>query len=217
MGGIFTLKLVPQSKNLSDYLQKTPIIDYDEPAVAAAAERLRKSASSETELIRRTYEFVRDGISHSADIGEMLITRTASEVLKEQHGICFAKSHLLAALLRACGIPAGLCYQKLRRDNAESALVLHGLNAVYVADMKQWIRLDARGNKPGVNAQFSLTEELLAFPGQEELGEADYSAVFVNPDANVLSALTRFKTREELWEDLPGELYSACATERNTP
>lgn len=35
------------------------------------------------------------------------VARTASEVLRERTGFCFAKSHLLAAPLRATGIPTG--------------------------------------------------------------------------------------------------------------
>ncbi len=210
-GGIIDLKLIAASPSLSDFLQKTSIIDYDDPEVAAVSERLRKSALSETGLIRRTYEFVRDEIAHSADIGEQTITRSASEVLKSKHGICFAKSHLLAGLLRRNEIPTGLCYQKLRLDNAESPLVLHGLNAVYIGELQRWIRLDARGNKPGVNAQFSVKEELLAFPVCEELGEIDYPMIYANPDANVLDALTRYSTREELWGDLPGNLANPSA------
>lgn len=73
------------------------------------------------DFIKKAHEFVRDSISHSADINEDAITCNASEVLKSGHGICFAKSHLLAALLRCKSVPAGFCYQK-------------------------WIRLDARGS-----------------------------------------------------------------------
>ena len=63
------------------------------------------------------YEYVRDNNSLSADINEDVLTCTASEVLEVGHGICFAKSHLLAALLRAKSIPTGFCYQKLILDD----------------------------------------------------------------------------------------------------
>lgn len=99
-----------------------------------------------------------------------------------------------------------MCYQLLRGDNDASALVLHGLNAVYISEAQKWIRLDARGNKSGVNAQFSLDEEMLAFPVQEKLGEIDYPLVYINPDANVLGRLLQYRTRKELWADLPREL-----------
>ena len=54
---------------------------------------------------------------HSADINEDILTYTASQVLSAGHGICFAKSHLLAAILRCKSVPAGFCYQKLILDD----------------------------------------------------------------------------------------------------
>lgn len=202
-----------QSENLSDYLQKTSIIDYDHPEISAVAGRLMQSAESETDLVRITYEFVRDEISHSADIDAQKIIRIASEVLQTKHGICYAKSHLLAALLRRNQVPAGLCYQLLRGDNEASELVLHGLSAVYLSEVQKWVRLDARGNKPGVNAQFSINEEMLAFPVREELGEIDYPMIYVSPDANVLGRLLQCETRKELWADLPRELSNPRPTD----
>lgn len=57
-------------------------------------------------------------------------------------------------------IPTGFCYQKfILDDEAASRLIYHGLNGVYIQDYKKWIRLDARGNKTGVNAQFSIENE----------------------------------------------------------
>ena len=70
-----------------------------------------QSLENETDYIRKAYEYVRDNISHSADAGEDEVTCSAGEVFEAGHGICFAKSHLLAALLRAKSIPAGFCFQ----------------------------------------------------------------------------------------------------------
>ncbi len=99
------------------------------------ADTLFKKAGNELDFIRKAYEFVRDNISHSADINEDIITCTASGVLKAGHGICFAKSHLLAALLRCKSVPAGFCYQKLILDDETSpVLIYHGLNGVYIKD-----------------------------------------------------------------------------------
>ena len=157
------------------------------------------------------YEFVRDKISHSADINEDIITCSASEAVKAGHGICFAKSHLLAALLRCKAVPAGFCYQKLILDDeAAPVLVYHGLNGVYIKECKKWIRLDARGNKEGVNAQFSLDNEQLAFSIRPEKGEEDRFIVYPCPDKKVLEKLRKNKTRTELFDDLPTELgYNA--------
>lgn len=50
-------------------------------------------------------------IKHSWDVQDKRVTKTAAEVLEQGVGICWAKSNLLAALLRANGIPAG-CQRK---------------------------------------------------------------------------------------------------------
>ena len=46
--------------------------------------------------------------------------------------------------------------------------MVHALNTVYVDDEAGWLRVDARGNKEGVDAQFSLDGERLAFAVRPE-------------------------------------------------
>ncbi len=57
-------------------------IDYDNETVAELSDALSRKADHERDFIQAAYEFVRDHISHSADIGENKITCTASEVLR---------------------------------------------------------------------------------------------------------------------------------------
>src|SRR5690606_1863960 len=126
------------------------------------------------------FNYVRDEIEHSFDTNSLVITISASDTLEKQEGICFAKSHLLAALLRGLGIPAGFCYQRvLRKGTIESGYALHGLNAVFLND--KWFRVDPRGNKEGIYSEFNMEEEKLAYSLREQLGEVDYPHVFVRP------------------------------------
>ncbi|MDE6732247.1 MAG: transglutaminase-like domain-containing protein [Oscillospiraceae bacterium] len=201
------MDLTLYSNKIDDYLKNDDVIDYKNEAIIELADALFQKADNEFYFIKITYEFVRDNISHSADINENIITCAASEVLKAGHGICFAKSHLLAALLRCKDVPAGFCYQKLILDDETApVLIYHGLNGVYIKDHKKWIRLDARGNKPGVNAEFSIETEQLAFPIRPNLGEVDDFTVYPNPDIKVLEILRSSKTRTGLWNNLPTEL-----------
>lgn len=192
---------------MEDYLQNTSVIDFNNDNVKQLAEKLKEGTKSKLELSKKVYEYVRDNISHSFDINGSVVTCKASEVLQEKQGICFAKSHLLAALLRYLDIPTGFCYQKLILDDkTEPYLILHGLNAVYIEELKRWIRIDSRGNKEGVNAQFFVEEEKLAFPVRSELGEMDISIIFVKPDNNVIKVLNSCDTVGELFHTLPKEL-----------
>lgn len=200
-----TIKLY--TNKIDEYLKCDEIIDFQNRIIAELADKLYDNAENELEFIKSAYEFVRDNISHSADINQDVITCSASEVLKAGHGICFAKSHLLAAILRCKSIPAGFCYQKLILDDEDAPiLVYHGLNGVFIKDYGKWIRLDARGNKIGVNAQFSVETEQLAFQIRPELGEQDNFIVYPYPDKNVVEKLRISKTRTNLWDNLPTEL-----------
>ena len=114
---------------------------------------------------------------------------------------------MLSALLRCKSIPTGFCYQKISlNEGITPVLVYHGLNGVYMKELKKWIRLDARGNKNGVNAQFSIEEEQLAYAICAEKGEEDDFTVYPNPDKKILEKLKQNKTRTQLWNNLPTEL-----------
>ena len=201
------MHIIQHSNKIEEYLKEDEVIDYKNEAIVQLADTLFEKANNELEYIKIAYEFVRDNISHSADINEDMLTCSASEVLAEGHGICFAKSHLLAALLRCKSIPTGFCYQKLILDDETAPiLIYHGLNGVYIKEYKMWIRLDARGNKEGVDAQFSLESEQLAFPIRAEKGEEDGFVIYPDPDIKILQKFKNNKTRTELWDDLPTEL-----------
>ena len=173
----------------NEYLEKTEYVDYDHPAVSSLAERLRTDSPDELSLIRNTYYFVRDEIKHSWDAQDRRVTVSASDTLREGVGICWAKANLLAALLRANGIPAGFSYQRLTLGKTpETGYCIHAMNTVYVAGLDKWIRLDARGNKGGVNAEFSTDEEKLAFEIKSE-GEIDYYDNHSYPDSGLMKIL----------------------------
>ncbi|KAB0672094.1 transglutaminase family protein [Oryzomonas sagensis] len=196
--------MYPESDDLNDYLVSDAVIDWQTPAVREKALELTRSLPDEVAKARCLFEWVRDTIPHSADAGLDIVTCTASEVLRHGTGICFAKSHLLAALLRAVGIPAGFCYQVLRLDPpVDNEPVLHGFNGIYLATLHKWIRVDARGNRKGINAQFSVEKEQLAFAMDPEADEFIYEAIFAAPVESVVNRLKMYTSRSELWDDLP--------------
>ena len=162
-------------KDLSEYLKETNCIDFSNLLIVQKVDALKSASSDKLDYIERAYKFVRDEIPHSWDAKLTVVSKKASDVLKNKTGICWTKSCLLAALLRANKIPSGISYQYLTRaDDASDGYIIHALNTVYIDSLQKWIRLDARGNKAGVNAQFSLEKELLAFPARPEFGEKDY-------------------------------------------
>ena len=186
------MQLTQMEDDITGYIAHSQIIDYYDPNIQKKALELSINSQNQTEMAKNVYEFVRDEISHSLDIGGQIVTFKASEVLKEGQGLCFAKSNLLAALLRFLEIPTGFCYQKLTH---EDGYILHGLNAVFLDG--GWHRLDARGNREDVGAQFSLDTEKLAFP-VSDLEEVDYPGIYSEPLEIVTESFKCVKTVDEL-------------------
>jgi len=179
-----------ESEIITDYLAVSPIVNWKHPTIEAKASMLFKPSMTDIEKIQNAFTFVRDQISHSWDIQSERVTCTALETLTAREGICYAKSHLLAALLRSANIPTGFCYQRLLLfDNADSSFCLHALNAVFVESVNRWVRMDARGNKPGVQAEFSLETEKLAFQPDPSKGEYDDMFIRVHPHAETVRVL----------------------------
>lgn len=186
---------------MTPYLSASRYIDFDHPGVAAEAKALAHGAADELALVQRCFEFVRDEIRHSHDFKLNPVTCKASDVLWHGTGYCYAKSHLLAALLRANGIPTGLCYQRLPVNDRGAPYCLHGLNAVYLKQFG-WYRIDARGNKPGVQAAFTPPVEALAFAVREPMAR-DLPEIWAEPLPCVVKVLETCTDVEQVSRNLP--------------
>jgi len=186
---------------MEKYLRSTEIIDWKHPYVKDLAGSLATDPQDTEEIAKRCFHWVRDNIRHSSDFKMSPVTCRASEALAAGTGYCYAKSHLLAALLRANGIPAGLCYQRLSRDDNGPPFVLHGLVAAYIPPYG-WYRMDPRGNRPDIYAQFTPPVERLAFyPRLSE--EADLPEIWTDPLPIVVEALRAHDTWDAMFYNLP--------------
>jgi transglutaminase-like putative cysteine protease len=186
---------------IDPYLSATRIIDWQHAEILSLARQLASGQNTPEAIAKACFEWVRDEIRHSVDYQMNPVTWRASDVLSHKTGYCFAKSHLLAALLRANGIPAGFCYQRLSIDDQGAPYCLHGFNAAHLPGVG-WYRVDPRGNKTGINAQFSPPQESLAYlPKLPE--EADFKAVLAEPLPIVLKALQSQITWNKMLGNLP--------------
>jgi transglutaminase-like putative cysteine protease len=194
--------VVPGEPVLEEYLRSTEVIDWQDRGVLSKARELAVGVEKSTDVARSCFEWVRDEIKHIGDYDIQTVACSASEVLRTGSGICYAKSHLLAALLRANSIPAGFCYQRLNLDvEGNMVFCLHGLNAVYLEEYG-WYRIDARGNREGVDAQFTPPQEQLAFRIQIE-GEANLPEIWPEPLEVIVKTLRKYKIKDQLWDNLP--------------
>jgi len=190
-----------------DFLADHELIQTSDRGIRALAGELRQRAVGDVAFAKAAFEWVRDEVGHSFDVSDPRVTLAADEVLEHRVGLCYAKSHLLAALLRTEGIPTGLCYQRLVHGDGH---VLHGLVAIHLDGA--WHRQDPRGNKAGLDAQFCLGTEKLAWSADESLGEIDYPYLFGSPVRCVVDTLRGATDILALYNTgLPTELPQAHA------
>jgi transglutaminase-like putative cysteine protease len=183
------------------FLRATDVVDWTAPEIRALAHGLAAGSTDRQVIARACFEWVRDQIGHCVDYDRDEVTCNASEVLQVGTGFCYAKSHLLVALLRANGLRAGFCYQRLIVDDPTGPFVVHGLAAVDLGD-GIWYRIDPRGNKPGVDAQFVPPVEQLAFPITVP-GETLFPKVYPDPVPLIVRTLRTHTSVRALVGSLP--------------
>lgn len=167
----------------AEFLSPCMTIDSDHPMVVSKAAALKSIEAITT--------FVREEISHPADTDGRNISIRASEVLNSGEGICYSQAHLLVALLRSAGFPAGLRYQLV-----EDA-VLHGVVAVWAPSLSAtggWLMLDPRfaSLDPRNSGDKWLTRSL------QPPFESNLPGVFAEPAASVLAALKEATDAQQL-------------------
>jgi transglutaminase-like putative cysteine protease len=196
------MDFVLETNDLGAYLKNDDVIDADHPSIRAVSAEVTPGLVSDIDKAKALFDWVRDTIPHTRDADREEVTCAASHVLSVGTGICYAKAHLLAALLRYNDIPAGFCYQVYweKLHVSDSGMALHGLNGIYLRSLNRWIRVDCRGNKDGVDAQFNTETEQIAFPEDQFLD----NRIYARPLPQVVKSLETWPTRTLLWPHLPG-------------
>lgn len=187
---------------MNNFLSDNKYIDYNSEIIKNKVSQLFEHNMTDLEKVKTAYEFVRDEIPHSFDCNATVITAKASDVLYHKTGICHAKANLLAALLRSQGIPTGFCYQHITlADDDSLGYCVHAYNAVFLND--KWIKLDARGNKPGINAQFSVDQPILAFKNRAEYDEYFWKGIYACPHLPTMKMLEKADCLQDIIENIP--------------
>lgn len=196
-----------ESIDLNKYLERSSIIDYDSEIIDNKLSELTRDVKSKLEKVRVIFEYVRLSIPHSLDTNSELLPCSASEVIKDNVGICYSKSHLFAAMLRKINIPTGFCYLKMVSNKPYTGFVLHGFNAFYLSELDSWIIVDAGGESTN-QGEFNLEKMKLAYTVDNSIGEEIYNQIFDKPDKRVVDFLIKYESKTQAWQDIPSNLYS---------
>lgn len=78
---------------------------------------------------------------------------------------------------------------------------LHCFNAIMIDN--KWIKVDARGNTKGINAQFSINIPILAFENRPQYDEYFFDGIFAKPDTLTMEILRSAKTLQDVIDGLP--------------
>lgn len=130
------------TEDLAPYLRPTYFIDSDEPSVRSFAEETTAGATTDVERAKRLFLAVRDRIRYNPYISDSRPEHfKASAALTSQVSFCVPKAVLLAAALRALGIPSRLGFadvtnhlatERLLKLIGTNVFVLHGYTQVYL-------------------------------------------------------------------------------------
>ncbi|NEW99760.1 transglutaminase family protein [Rhodopseudomonas sp. BR0G17] len=104
-------------------LAPAEFVDSDHPEVIARAADAVRGAETLADKLRALYLLVRDGVRYDpyVDFSSPEIFR-ASSVLRAERGYCVGKASAFAALARASGIPARVCFADVRNHLATENL-----------------------------------------------------------------------------------------------
>jgi len=87
---------------MDKYLGKTPLLDFDHPALEQLIAQRNWNNLPAQNKIKTIYNFVRDEVTFGYNVGDNI---PASRVMADGYGQCNTKATLLMALLRAVGVP----------------------------------------------------------------------------------------------------------------
>jgi hypothetical protein len=125
---------------LRPYLASTTDLDLTDPLLKRKAAELKKGARDDAEIARRVRLFVSENFDYK--LGATLFA-TSREALRDRKGDCSEAAVLVAALLRAAGIPSrvALGYATLERG----VWIGHAWAEAYLADSAggSWVGVDA--------------------------------------------------------------------------
>lgn len=165
-----------------EHLQWSPLCDFHHPSILELKEKLLGNLSEPEKIANRVYDYLRENILYAFDFWPV----KASETALKNTGMCFNKSNLMIALLRASKIPCLYTLVWIRKEGfhftSDPAMLqkiqprtVHAYVEAYLGRKKGWRRyvdtsldtrlrrvLDQQGYEPFQNILTDLPIERFA-------------------------------------------------------
>ena len=140
---------------MNPYLDPTPVIDSDHPAVVEFAQQHTEKSAPQVDQAIALYYAVRDGFRYDPYRLDLSVAgMRASRTLELGYGWCVTKATLLAACCRAIHIPSRLGFadvrnhlstERLRETMGTDIFHWHGYTSIYLDD--QWVKATPAFNR----------------------------------------------------------------------
>ncbi len=172
-----------------EHLQESVLCNFSDASIQKLKQKLLGQLKEPEKIANKIYDYLRSQIYYEFDFWPV----SASETERKKTGMCFNKSNLMIALLRACHIPCLYSFFWIGKngfrftsdpvmfDKIQDRTV-HAYVEVYLEKQKEWRR---------------YVDTSLDFPLRKILQKQGY-----NPFQNILTDLPieRFSTPEEVLE-----------------
>lgn len=133
---------------MNEYLEPTEFLNFDNESVREFAELHTVDAKTDTEKAVKLYYAVRDGFQYDPYVLDLRREGLrASKLLTKTRGYCVEKAILLAASVRAVGVPSRLSFyivrnhiatERLEKVLEKNYLVFHGAAEIFLDG--EWLK-----------------------------------------------------------------------------
>lgn len=161
---------VTLESQLAPFLVPNKTVHFDESSSAVALSyELAEHASSDLEVIQQVYYWVKENVVYDTAKAQtvqsnLAYTPSPDETLQSKTGICYDYASLVAAMLRANGIPCQLVMGMV--DTGEGGTISHAWNMVWTTE-EGWIAVEV----PATPEEWERIDLTFAASGNQNIAE----------------------------------------------
>ncbi len=147
LGGSVDVQL---ESEFAPFLVPSVVVSYGKKSdVVTLSHEITQHASTDLEVIQQIYFWVQDNISYDTEKAKKVQTGELTnyvpnlkKILESRSGICYDYASLVAAMLRANGIPCKMVFGDVKTDDSGTT-IMHAWNMIWTEE-DGWIAVDIK-------------------------------------------------------------------------